>query len=323
MGEGVRASRVFQWAGLAIVLGSAVALVAVLATAEDAGHVQPSNRMVSDPSASGHGASGATMHGTTFGESFGLLALGLCVAYLAALLAWAAWRKAWVTAVRHLAMAALMFLLVVLDLQARGSLAYNGHDWNRSFGDASVVLFAVTMAIGPLARLWQPASAALAWRRESGIWATIAAAIHVGIFWEWSLGWDWRPFFYPGLHDGTSDSLMGDPARGMVASAFNLANVVGLVALAYAVVLAATSNDASQRLLRRGWSWLMQRATTLWLLVLLHTWLFAYYITREQALPVGTVWIGFWGVLLLQTLAFAKTAWTRPAARRREVPVDA
>lgn len=307
-------AKAFQWAGLAVVALAALALVVVLATAEDAGHVQPSNRIVSDPSGTGHGGGGATMHGTTFGQSFAFLALGLCVLYVAGLLVWAAWRKTWITVVRHLATAAAMLLLVILYLLARGGLAYNGHNWNRSFGDASVLLYAVTMAIGPLARLWRPASAALAWRRESGIWATIAAAIHVGIFWEWSLGWDWRPFFYPGLHEGTSDSLMGDPNSGLVANAFNLANVVGLVALAYAVVLAATSNDAGQRLLRQGWSWLMQRATTMWLLVLLHTWLFAYYITREQALPVGTLWVGFWAVLLLQTLAFAKTTWFRPTA---------
>lgn len=307
-------AKAFQLAALAVVALAALALAVVLATAEDAGHAQPSNRIVSDPSATGHGGGGATMHGTTFGQSFAFLALGLCALYVAGLLVWAAWRKTWVMTVRHLATAAAMLLLVILYLLARGGLAYNGHNWNRSFGDASVLLYAVTMAIGPLARLWRPASAALAWRRESGIWATIAAAIHVGIFWEWSLGWDWRPFFFPGLHEGPSDSLMGDPSSGLVASAFNLANVVGLVALVYAVVLAATSNDASQRLLRRGWSWLMQRATTMWLLVLLHTWLFAYYITREQALPVGTLWVGFWAVLLLQTLAFAKTTWFRPAA---------
>ena len=315
LASGSRSSLAFQWAGLAIVAFATLAVGIVLFGVEDGGHAQPSNRIVSDPSASGHGSSGAGMHATPFSQSFGLVALTLCATYLVALIAWAAWRKTWLMPVRHLATAATMLVLTVLYLLARGGLDYNGHNWNRSFADASVLLYAATMAIGPLARLWRPASHALAWRRETGIWATIAAAIHVGIFWEWSLNWDWRPFFYPGLHDTTSDSLMGDPASGVVASAFNLANVVGLVALAYAVVLATTSNDASQRLFKRGWTWIMQRATTMWLLVLLHTWLFAYYITREQALPVGTVWVGFWAVLLLQTLAFTKTVWLRHEAR--------
>ena len=309
-------AKAYQWAGLAVVAAAAVAIMGVLVTVDDGGHAQPSNRIVSDPSASGHGSSGAAMHATPFFQSFGFVALALCAVYLVALLACAVWRKAWLMPVRHLATAAAMLVLTILYLLARGGLDYNGHNWNRSFADASVLLYALTMAVGPLAKLWRPASQALAWRRETGIWATITAGIHVGIFWEWSLGWDWRPFFYPGLHETTSDSLMGDPGSGVVASAFNLANVVGLLALVYAIVLAATSNDASQRLLKRGWTWLMQRATTMWLLVLLHTWLFAYYITREQALPVGTVWVAFWAVLLLQTLAFTKTVWLRHEASR-------
>jgi len=250
-----------------------------------------------------------------FMQSFGFAGLALTGAYLAGLAVWARLRRDYTFLVRHMASAAAMLLLVVLYLNAMGGFAYNGHTWNRSFANASVVLLAVTLAVGPLAKLWRPAGHALAWRRETGIWGTIAAAMHVGIFWQWSLDWAWRPFFYPGMHGEAASTLMGDRASGLLPTVFNLANVAGLVALAYAIVLAITSNDACQRWLKSGWSWLQNRATTMWLLVLLHAWAFAYYVEGPAALRGGTLWISFWMVLLLQTMAFAKHVWLRQAAR--------
>lgn len=296
-------------AGLAVTAVFVVALAIVLAASGgQQAHAMPTGGHVQ----AGHQADApAAMHDVpSFWQSFGFASLVGSGLFVAGLLVWAGMRRQGEFAARHLVVAAATLGLTVLYLLARGSLAYNGHNWNRSFADASVVLLAVTLAIGPLAKLWRPAAHALEWRRETGIWGAIAAAIHVGIFWEWSLAWDWRRFFYPGLHGDSATTLMGSDA--LAPSAFNLANVVGLIALVYAVVLALTSNDLSQRVLKGGWTWLMKRATTMQLLVLLHTWLFAYYVTREQALPVGTLWASFLFVLVLQSLAFAKTVWIRP-----------
>lgn len=294
--------------GLAVAALFVVALALVLFVPDEQGPAMPTG---GHPQAGHQATEPAATHGVpSFWQSFGFASLAGSGLFLAGLLVWASIRRQWEFAARHLVVAAATLGLTVLYLLARGSLAYNGHNWNRSFADASVVLLAVTLAIGPLAKLWRPAARALEWRRETGIWGTIAAVIHVGIFWEWSLAWDWRRFFYPGLHGESSTTLMGSDA--LVPSAFNLANVVGLVALVYAVVLALTSNDLSQRVLKGGWTWLMKRATTMQLLVLLHTWLFAYYVTREQALPVGTLWASLLFVLVLQSLAFAKTVWVRP-----------
>jgi DMSO/TMAO reductase YedYZ heme-binding membrane subunit len=265
-----------------------------------------------DPSADGDHAAGSHAP-PAFTESFGFAGLVSSVAYLGLLAAWAWLRRDYSFLARHLASAAAMFLLVVLYLNAMGGFAYNGHTWNRSFANASVVLLAVTLAIGPLARLWRAARHALAWRREIGIWGTIAAVMHVGIFWQWSLDWAWRPFFYPGMHGEVAETMMGDRGSGLLPTVFNLANVVGLVALVYALVLAITSNDASQRWLKSGWSWLQNRATTMWLLVLAHAWAFAYYIEGPSSIRSGTLWVSFWMVLLLQTMAFAKHVWLRPA----------
>lgn len=265
------------------------------------------------------GGSGEAHRVPGFAQSFGFQGLALSGAYLAALGVWGWIRRDWTFVVRHVVSAAAMLLLVVAYLGARGGLGYNGHSWNQSFADASVILYAVTLAIGPLARLWRPASQALAWRRETSIWATIAATMHVGIFWEWSLGWDWRPFFYPGNRGTAAGSLGGDPATGLTATAFHVANVVGLIALAYALLLALTSNDASQRRLKSGWSWLQKRATTMWLLVLLHTWVFAYYVTFGTTIAT-TLWLSFWVVLVLQTAGFVKTVRGRRLARATALP---
>lgn len=278
----------------------------------DGGHGDGEQGSVSDEQDHGNGEHGTRggMQGHGGGQSFfltGPILLALTGGYLAILAVWAGLRRKFL--LRHVASAAAMWLLVILYLNAfGGDFGYDYHRWNRSFANASVVLYAVTLAIGPLARLWLPASQALAWRRETGIWATIATAVHVGIFWEGVYGWDgWRGFFYR----GEADTLLGGTAT-------NVANVVGLVALVYALVLTVTSNDASQRWLKSGWSWLQKRSTTMWFLVLLHTWLFAYYISglgppfgNMKTLKIDTLWICFWAVLLLQTAAFTKTVWFR------------
>lgn len=330
-----RWEQAFAVFGITVVLLFVAVLVSVLLTgAGQGGHGGSMTSM-------GHGGNATSMgshagntstdgnlsqmggHGPPpFAQSFGFAGLLVASGYLVALAAWAGLRNNWTFWVRHVVSAAAMFLLVVVYLGARGGFNYDQHSWNQSFADASVVLYAVTLAISPLARLWRPASHALSWRRETGIWATIAAAMHVGIFWEGALGWSrWRAFFFPGGRGGLADTLLGDRSRGLLPTAFNVANVVGLIALVYAVVLAITSNDASQRWLRTGWTWLQQRASTMWLLVLLHAWIFAYYVTFGARLAIGTIWAGFWMVLLLQTAAFSKTVWLRrtgPAAGRKD-----
>lgn len=317
-----RIGRTLSIAALAIVAAFVLYLAwLLLVGGAGGGHSMDAGSMGSHASganatdASGH--SGSSSRGETLvpGVAFGLLALIACAGYVAGLAVWARVRRRSAFLHRHVITAAITLILVLLYLNARGSFDYNGHNWNRSFADASVVLYAVTLAIGPLARLWKPAARALEWRRETGIWATIAAIVHVGIFWEWSLGWtEWRRFFYPTNGGEVAGTLLGDRATGLAAGAFQVANVVGLVALAYALVLTLTSNDASQRWLKSGWTWIMKRATTMQILVLLHTWLFAYYLTREQTLPIGTLWATFWAVLLLQTLALGKTIWLRRGA---------
>lgn len=246
--------------------------------------------------------------GDTFVGSFAFFGLLGAALLLGAVAAWSRRRGDRQVALRHAIVAAVMtvFLFLFVNASTQGPFTYRQFSWNRAFATTSVVLYAATLAIGPLARLWSPAKRAVPWRRETGVWATIAAVLHVGIYWEGRFGWGgWREFFYPpGPEADTALTFAGG-------SAYHVANVVGLVALVYALALALTSNDASQRWLKKGWSWLQARSTTLWLLVLLHAWLFAYFVAVGSSIAIGTLWASFWVVLLLQTAAFIKTVWGR------------
>jgi len=67
------------------------------------------------------------------------------------------------------------------------------------------------------------------------------------------------------------------------------ANWVGLFALGYGVVLAATSNDFSQRLLGRGWKFTQRQTYTLFVLTWLHT---AAFLLDLDRFPPAFTW--FW-----------------------------
>lgn len=144
------------------------------------------------------------------------------------------------------------------------------HRWNRAFGDASLILVAAVMVFGPLSRLWRPATRALAWRRELGVWGFLAGLVHAGFI---LFGWvtlEWQRLFGFEFHPQLQQYVMLDKG-------FGLANVIGIAALVYGLVLALTSNDLSQRWLSLSvWKFLQQGAYILWALILAHTAYFMY-----------------------------------------------
>jgi hypothetical protein len=71
------------------------------------------------------------------------------------------------------------------------------------------------------------------------------------------------------------------------------ANWVGALALGYALVLAAISNDWSQRKLRRGWKFAQRQAYTLFVLTWIHTAAFVLIGAGHAASLF--VWL-FWGI---------------------------
>ena len=182
------------------------------------------------------------------------------------------------------------------------------HRWNRAVGDMSLVMVALSLAIGPLARLWKPFRTAIPWRREIGIYGVLLGFVHTYIILNGWVEWDLiRIFGYE------KNPLTGSYV--MLQHGFALANVIGIIALLYGAVLALASNDWSQRVLSGPvWKFLQQGAYVLWMLIIIHTAYFLYLHFQDfhRRIPEPN-WAQMpfaWLVLLitlLQLVAFVKT----------------
>lgn len=221
------------------------------------------------------------------------------------------WRHLWVGVAAGLLVAGFWLSRMEWDPEMRM--------W-RAFGDASILLLFASLAIGPLARLWAGAARALAWRRELGVWFVVTAVVHALLIldgWvEWDVGRTLGYEFIPQL---------GRVAR--LEPGFGLANLLGVVAIVWAVVLGATSWDGAVRRLGPGaWKWVHYGAYVVFYLSLLHTayFLFIHFTLSFHRVPPPENWFR-WpmlalgvGVVLLQWTAFVVTV-----RRRRRVPEHA
>ncbi len=171
---------------------------------------------------------------------------------------------------RHAISLILLGLLVLIFTAGRADLP-DVHLWNRAFADASFVLLCLTLAVGPAARFLSSFSPLLPLRRELGIWLTVAAAVHVIIYLDGALSWNVLGFFFDLNH--SHPVLLRNP--------FGAANWVGLVALIYLIALALTSNDASMKLLGRGWKFLQQQSYTLYVLAVIHAAVLIYLVIER------------------------------------------
>lgn len=211
---------------------------------------------------------------------------------------------------RHLVVIALGAIGVYGFLLSRGQWS-EMHRWNRAVGDMSVVLIALSMAAGPLARLWAGGRGLLPWRRELGIWGMVLAGIHTVIILAGWIQWEWPRLFGYLFHPQLERYVM-------VEQGFGIGNVIGIVALAYGLVLALTSNDWSQRLLGGSvWKYVQQGAYVLWAMIVTHTAYFLYINFQDFHRPIpepnwlqGPFAALVAGVLALQLAASIKT-WRR------------
>jgi len=191
-----------------------------------------------------------------------------------------------------------------LELRAQWS---EMHRWNRAVGDMSFVMVALSMAIGPLSRLVPVFRKLIPFRRELGIYGVILGAIHTMIILIGWVNWDfWRLFGFE-LHPAG--------VYVMVQQGFGMANVIGIIALVYGLVLALSSSNWSQKLLGASvWKFLQQGAYVLWMLLVIHTAYFLYFhfldyhknTPEPNALQIPFA-IMVSVVLLLQIAAFLKT----------------
>lgn len=181
------------------------------------------------------------------------------------------------------------------------------HRWNRAIGDMSVMLVAMSMAIGPLSRLFAVLRGAVPFRRELGIYGVILALVHTAIILDGWVEWDFYRLFGFQLHPSGQ--------YVMVQHGFALANIIGVIALLYSIVLALSSSNWSQRLLgSSAWKFLQRGAYVLWMLIVIHTAYFLYLNFLDFHRPVPepnwaqmpfVVLVGL--VFILQLAAYIKT----------------
>lgn len=213
---------------------------------------------------------------------------------------------------RHGLMALLSAGLVLIFAAIHGEWSPM-HRWNRALADASLVLVALSMGLGPLARLLRPAVLVLPYRRESGIYGCLLALAHAGIIlvgWvEWDLmrlfGFEWHP----------------EPlSYVMFQHGFGLANAIGIAALLLAILLATTSSDAAMRRLGvSGWKFLQMGVLPLWWLSVAHVayFLFMHFLSFHRATPEPNP-LQYWFVgLVVLVLGLRLAAYLKTIGGRR------
>ena len=213
---------------------------------------------------------------------------------------------------RHGLMALLSAGLVLIFAAIHGEWSPM-HRWNRALADASLVLVALSMGLGPLARLLRPAVLVLTYRRESGIYGCLLALAHAAIIlvgWvEWDLmrlfGFEWNPELLSYV---------------MFQHGFGLANAIGIAALLLAVLLATTSSDVAMRRLGvSGWKFLQMGVLPLWWLSVAHVayFLFMHFLSFHRATPEPNP-LQYWFVgLVVLVLGLRLAAYLKTIGGRR------
>lgn len=183
--------------------------------------------------------------------------------------------------VRHVVVGVLTGGLVMGFWWSRMEWSPDMRLW-RAVGDAAVVLLFASLAMGPTSRIWRLAARALHWRRQVGIWAAAAALVH-GLL----VFWGWTGFSFSRLLGYEFIPQLGRTAR--MEPGFGLANLLGVVALAWLLVMMVTSSDAAvRRLGPSAWKWLHTSAYVVFYLSALHTvyFLFMHYTASfHRAVP--------------------------------------
>jgi len=179
----------------------------------------------------------------------------------------------------------------------------------RAIGDASYALLFVTLVIGPLSKIWNPAKKIVPWRREFGIWFAILAIFHGILVADGWLKWDIMKFFgYEFINE------LNRFAR--IEPGFGLSNLIGLVAFGWSIVLMITSSDKATKYLgASSWKWLHNGSYIVFYLVALHTayFIFIHYTESFHRMPAPQSMFTIYFVVItttvigLQILAFIKT----------------
>lgn len=195
--------------------------------------------------------------------------------------------------------------------------------------DTSLALLCLILVLGAGARLAPRLRRYVPWRRELGIGMAVTAVLHVAILAN-------LVRVPTDLIDLVPTGLFGEDCCPLstklndfdfFTSMWAAANWVGLAALGYALVLAATANDWSLRRLGRGWKFVHQQTYTLFVLTWLHTAAFVLLGAVENLPARLSPWL-FWVltvvVVVAQSAGFVRTVRSSgrtPAQRGRAMSV--
>ncbi len=174
-----------------------------------------------------------------------------------------------VVLLRHLSVAIIASLLVYLVWALNETWSPDMRLW-KAFGGGSFFLLWFAVFIGPAAVVWQPLNRLLSFRREAGVWFFIVALVHTYLILDGWVRWSvWEFFGYQYIAE--LDTYL------RVESGFGVANFAGLIALVFALTLAATSFDRAVNFLGvSSWKWLHGFAYVIFYLAVVHVVYFAF-----------------------------------------------
>ena len=188
----------------------------------------------------------------------------------------------------------------------------------RAVGDASIVLLAVSLALGPAGRLFPVVARLARWRRQFGIWTALTGLVHTVL-----VLWGWVAFDLGRLMGYEFVPQLGRTAR--LEPGFGLANLMGLVAMGWLLVLLATSSDWAVRRLGAGvWSWVQGFAHVVFYLSVLHAAYFLYMhytLSFHRGVPPDVNWFRVPLLVLALGLLGLQIASSAVGARRRRPAV--
>ncbi|MAZ30176.1 hypothetical protein CL655_02735 [bacterium] len=187
---------------------------------------------------------------------------------------------------RHVGMAIVGGLLIYLVWSLNSTWSPDMRLW-KAFGGASFFLLWFAVFIGPAAKLVPALNVVLSYRREAGVWFFLIALVHGYLILDGWVRWSvWEFFGYQ--YFAEVDTYL------RVESGFGLANLLGFVALTFALALAATSFDKAVNWLGiQSWKWLHMFAYVVFYLGAVHVVYYAFIhytpsLTRAmQGLPTN------------------------------------
>jgi len=171
--------------------------------------------------------------------------------------------------IRHIVMLIISVLLVLLVWRLNSTWSPDMRLW-KAFGGATFMLLWFTLFIGPAAKLWNKLTRLVSWRRESGVWLAVVGLVHGFLVLNGWVRWGFLEFFGYQYVPELDTYLRFEPG-------FGLANLMGLVALIFVILLATTSFNKAVNFLGAGsWKWLHMLAYSIFYLTALHVIYFAF-----------------------------------------------